>query len=278
MRHGESIIIGGLVKNYTTEIETKVPILGYIPLLGWFFTHTDTQDQQDNLIVILTPYIIEKSEKLSQLQKELGELSRLQAEYNEEVFKRIENKSEENVPVNAKSIEQTSELIVEEDVKEATAIEPTVAVPDGKDETDHDTVFEDPEVLTEPDNTTTTQQKSTSTPTKTKEKRILKSEPIRPSGEYDAKSKPVVETQTPKTAASEQYYIQVGLFAKSVPSKTFLDKITNRGYTYTFHKVTSGGKAMNKVLVGPFKTKSAAHEALPVIKKSVESGAFLIKP
>ncbi|MEE8589584.1 MAG: secretin N-terminal domain-containing protein, partial [Sulfurimonadaceae bacterium] len=214
LRHGESIIIGGLVKNYTTEIETKVPILGYIPLLGWFFTHTDTQDQQDNLIVILTPYIIEKSEKLSQLQKELGELSRLQAEYNEEVFKRIENKSEENVPVNAKSIEQTSELIVEEDVKEATAIEPTVAVPDGKDETDHDTVFEDPEVLTEPDNTTTTQQKSTSTPTKTKEKRVLKSEPIRPSGEYDAKSKPVVETQTPKTAASEQYYIQVGLFAK----------------------------------------------------------------
>ncbi|MDA3947242.1 MAG: hypothetical protein PF439_11255 [Helicobacteraceae bacterium] len=89
LRHGESIIIGGLVKNYTTETVTKVPILGYIPLLGWFFTHSDTQDQQDNLIVILTPYIIDKSEKLSQLQRELGELSRLQDEYNKEVFTKI---------------------------------------------------------------------------------------------------------------------------------------------------------------------------------------------
>ena len=95
LRHGESIIIGGLVKNYTTNTETKVPILGDIPLLGWFFTHTDTKDQQDNLIVILTPYIIDKSEKLSQLQKQLGELTRLQTEYNKEVFKAIEESSDE---------------------------------------------------------------------------------------------------------------------------------------------------------------------------------------
>jgi len=95
LRHGESIIIGGLVKNYQTHLETKVPILGYIPLLGWFFTHNDTQEQQDNLIVILTPYIIDKSEKLSQLQKELGELSRLQAEYNKDVFSKIEDDAKE---------------------------------------------------------------------------------------------------------------------------------------------------------------------------------------
>lgn len=93
LRHGESIIIGGLVKNYTTDTVTKVPILGYIPLLGWFFTHKDSKDQQDNLIVILTPYIIDKSEKLSALQQELGELSRLQTEYNKEVFKKIEEKA-----------------------------------------------------------------------------------------------------------------------------------------------------------------------------------------
>ena len=281
LRHGESIIIGGLVKNFTTNIETKVPILGYIPLLGWFFTHNSTQEQQDNLIVILTPYIIDKSDKLSQLQQELGELSRLQAEYNKEVFETIERKanmdaegSKENVPVTAKSSKQTSEPTAEE---EATATESTVAVPDGKDETAHDTVFEDPEVLTEPDHTTTSQQKSTTTPTKTEEKRVLKSEPIPPPGEDDAKSKPVVETQTPKAAPSGQYYIQVGSFAKKAPSKTFLDKITNRGYTYTFYKVKRSGKTLNRVLVGPF-TQSAAYEALPVIRKSVESGAFLIKP
>ncbi len=93
LRHGESIIIGGLVKNYITNTESKVPILGYIPLLGWFFTHNDSKDQQDNLIVILTPYIIDKSDKLSALQQELGELSRLQSEYNKEIFSKIEEKA-----------------------------------------------------------------------------------------------------------------------------------------------------------------------------------------
>jgi len=95
LRHGESIIIGGLVKNYTTDTETKVPILGYIPLLGWFFTHHDTNDQQDNLLVILTPYVIDKSEKLSQLQEQLGELGRLQEQFNKEVFPVIEQKAKE---------------------------------------------------------------------------------------------------------------------------------------------------------------------------------------
>lgn len=93
LRHGESIIIGGLVKNYATDVKTKVPILGDIPLLGWFFTHTETKDQQDNLIVILTPYIIDKSEELSSLQRQLGELTRLQSEYNKDVFKKIESKA-----------------------------------------------------------------------------------------------------------------------------------------------------------------------------------------
>jgi general secretion pathway protein D len=288
LRHGESIIIGGLVKNYTSNTETKVPILGYIPILGWFFTHNDTSEQQDNLLVILTPYVIDKSEKLSQLQEQLGEFGRLQEEFNKKVFETIEKKAkidaegtEENVPAMANPIGQSGEPIVEEDVKEVTAIESAVAVPDGKDETSrvYDTDFEDQKALKEPDYTTTTQQKSTDTPTptKTKEKQVLKPEPIRPSDEYDAKSERDIETQTPKTAVSGQYYIQVGSFTKRAPSKTFLDKITNRGYTYTFHKVTRNGKTLNKILVGPFKTQSAAREALPVIKRSVESGAYLIK-
>jgi len=94
LRHGESIIIGGLVKNYTSDVETKVPLLGDIPLLGWFFTHHEVKDQQDNLIVILTPYIIDKSQELSKLQHQLGELSRLQNQYNKEVFEKIEKSSE----------------------------------------------------------------------------------------------------------------------------------------------------------------------------------------
>ena len=95
LRHGESIVIGGLVKTYTQEIETKVPFLGDIPILGWFFTFTNEKEQQDNLLVLLTPYVIDKSEKLSVLQQQLGELGRLQQEYNKEVFPLVEKKAKE---------------------------------------------------------------------------------------------------------------------------------------------------------------------------------------
>ena len=99
----------------------------------------------------------------------------------------------------------------------------------------------------------------------------------RPSGKYDPKSKRVVDTEDVRAAEVGRYYIQVGSFAKYSPSKTFLNKIADRGYTYTFHKVNQNGRVLTKVLVGPFKTQSSAREALPIIKKSVISTAFLVK-
>ncbi|MCK4737464.1 MAG: hypothetical protein KAT10_02815 [Sulfurimonas sp.] len=93
LRHGESIIIGGLVKNYDTKSKSKIPFLGDIPWIGeMLFTSRSTRSEEDNLVVILTPYIIEKSDKLSQLQKDLGELAKIQREYNIKVFEKIEKR------------------------------------------------------------------------------------------------------------------------------------------------------------------------------------------
>lgn len=94
LRHGESIIIGGLVKSYELKSNSKIPILGHIPWLGeLLFSSNNTRNEKDNLVIILTPYVIEKSEKLSLLQKDLGVLSNLQKEYNEKIFQRIEEES-----------------------------------------------------------------------------------------------------------------------------------------------------------------------------------------
>ena len=90
LRHGESIIIGGLVKTYETTAKTQVPLLGDIPLLGKLFQSNSTTNEQDNLVVILTPYVIDKSEELSQLQKDLGVLSKIQERYNQDIFKQIQ--------------------------------------------------------------------------------------------------------------------------------------------------------------------------------------------
>lgn len=91
LRHGESIIIGGLVKSYDNKSKYKVPLLGDIPIIGeYLFSSTSTTTEKDNLVVILTPYIIDKSEQLSKLQKGLGILAHAQKEYNAKIFKKIE--------------------------------------------------------------------------------------------------------------------------------------------------------------------------------------------
>ncbi len=91
LRHGESIIIGGLVKSYEKNLHSQLPILGDIPILGdLLFSSNSTKIEEDNLVVILTPYVISKSEELSQLQKDLGILSRIQNTYNLDIFKSME--------------------------------------------------------------------------------------------------------------------------------------------------------------------------------------------
>ena len=52
------IIIGGLVGKSKEEIESKIPILGHIPILGRLFTSTDTEYKKREIIIVLTPYIL----------------------------------------------------------------------------------------------------------------------------------------------------------------------------------------------------------------------------
>ncbi|MFA5233625.1 MAG: type II secretion system secretin GspD [Sulfurimonas sp.] len=91
LRNGEDIIIGGLVKSFELDSKTKVPLLGDIPWIGeLLFSSTSKSVEEDNLVVILTPYIINQSEKLSLLQQDLGILTQLQRDYNDAIFKKIQ--------------------------------------------------------------------------------------------------------------------------------------------------------------------------------------------
>lgn len=81
----------------------------------------------------------------------------------------------------------------------------------------------------------------------------------------------------PKTSTTGNYYVQVGSFSKYAPNKNFLKSITDKGFSYKYHKVTQNSKTINKVLVGPFESEKDARSALRVIRSGVEAGAFLIK-
>jgi Flp pilus assembly secretin CpaC len=57
-RPGESIILGGLVKRLEMKTIQKIPILSEIPILGKLFTSTSYQNQQTDVVFVMTPQII----------------------------------------------------------------------------------------------------------------------------------------------------------------------------------------------------------------------------
>jgi general secretion pathway protein D len=54
----ETAVIGGLMQDTITTAETKIPVLGDIPLLGALFRSHSTNKVKKNLLLFLTPYII----------------------------------------------------------------------------------------------------------------------------------------------------------------------------------------------------------------------------
>jgi type IV pilus assembly protein PilQ len=59
VQDGETIVIGGLIHDYEQEYEYKVPLLGDIPLLGYLFKKTSKERQRMELLIFVTPKIIE---------------------------------------------------------------------------------------------------------------------------------------------------------------------------------------------------------------------------
>jgi len=68
--NGSKIILGGLIRNSTDNTNTKVPLFGDIPLLGYAFGQEAKKEMIDELVIIITPYIVKKEKALS--LKELG--------------------------------------------------------------------------------------------------------------------------------------------------------------------------------------------------------------
>ena len=64
---GQSLVIGGLLKNNTTETKKYVPILGDIPILGALFRSKDYVSDQTELIVVVRPVFAEATDDSPEL-------------------------------------------------------------------------------------------------------------------------------------------------------------------------------------------------------------------
>jgi general secretion pathway protein D len=89
VKSGESVIIGGLIKSKTSEAVSKIPLLGDIPLFGELFRNTDTTNDKVNLVIMLTPYVVEKSSDLQKLREKLSELDTIQSRYKTSLIEQI---------------------------------------------------------------------------------------------------------------------------------------------------------------------------------------------
>lgn len=59
MTSGSTIVIGGLLDSSEQKHVTKIPLLGDIPILGEFFKYTSKTNEKQELIILVTPYIVE---------------------------------------------------------------------------------------------------------------------------------------------------------------------------------------------------------------------------
>jgi len=95
---GDIIVLGGLIRDDVIKSETKVPLLGDIPIIGALFRNRTENVVKNNLLVFLKPTILREKASASKLSEEKyqelydvllgGELAEKQPKANlQEVFK-----------------------------------------------------------------------------------------------------------------------------------------------------------------------------------------------
>ncbi len=57
-KDGMTVAIGGLIREGTTRVQTKVPVLGDLPVLGRMFRREYDQDLKTELVLLITPHVI----------------------------------------------------------------------------------------------------------------------------------------------------------------------------------------------------------------------------
>jgi general secretion pathway protein D len=103
---GQTVIIGGLVQNSKAVIDTKIPILGDIPLLGFAFRRTQQDHTKKELLIFLTPHVVQVPDNLASLTRseidktELAPKAFTEKEYNQ-ALDNLQMKKNEKEPAPA---------------------------------------------------------------------------------------------------------------------------------------------------------------------------------
>jgi len=92
---GQTAVIGGLMENNKTQADSKIPLLGDIPLLGNLFKRKVKQTTKTELIIFLTPHIVAEPTQLAGVSaKERSDTTMVPKAFSEQELDRFL----ENVP------------------------------------------------------------------------------------------------------------------------------------------------------------------------------------
>jgi type IV pilus assembly protein PilQ len=62
LRDGQTLILSGIIQDSDRTTVSKIPLLGDLPLIGSLFRSTNRQNQRNEVIVLLTPQVMDDSE------------------------------------------------------------------------------------------------------------------------------------------------------------------------------------------------------------------------
>ena len=107
VQDGERVILGGLISSKDSIDETKLPILGDIPILGWLFKSELKINKIEELIIVIEPHIIKAGKQTISLS-ELGYTGLNETQLDSQAF--IRSESQEDIQ---KLDARTAELAAE---------------------------------------------------------------------------------------------------------------------------------------------------------------------
>ena len=56
-KDGLTVAIGGLIEENLTDTRPEIPVLGKLPVIGFFFRSQTTQRERDELVILIRPYV-----------------------------------------------------------------------------------------------------------------------------------------------------------------------------------------------------------------------------
>ncbi|MBF0626726.1 MAG: type II secretion system secretin GspD [Magnetococcales bacterium] len=109
VQSGETIALGGLIKDKSNQVDSGIPLLNKLPVLGALFGGTDRTTERTELLVLITPRVVSSMGEVRQLTDELRKklktviplnkkLERSDDKYDTKLLNRLPGKNTDSGP------------------------------------------------------------------------------------------------------------------------------------------------------------------------------------